>query len=292
MELPPAPTAKGMRHGAADTICIGVPAELAVHNTGHDFTSLTALFEYLNSRIPLCVPGALLLFGWPGIPYGQTGDGSKFPTLQTLVNGGISMVRLEAYIDALFAFHDATPPMLLTDGPLRPLMHATLATMVMHYEIRFKNHESEWVLHRMRETYDEVMSTPGYDAHRTLIEWGDALKRQFEIQNAHLTDRTSHGASEQTVAQIKGLGASMGRMGAQVSDLAQRTVSLERQNQQLLQQNEQLLQQNQQLLQLLQQLQLGAGGVPAAPPPPVPPTVPTAPPTAPAITPAITRSLL
>lgn len=83
VDLPAGPTAKGFRHGACDTICIGVPAELAVHNTGHDLTGhLGALFEYLNSRMPLCVPGSVLLAGWPGIPYGQIGDGSRFPSLR------------------------------------------------------------------------------------------------------------------------------------------------------------------------------------------------------------------
>ena len=51
VELPPAPTAKGMRHGACETICIGVPAELAIHVTGHDLTSVGALFNYLNARV-------------------------------------------------------------------------------------------------------------------------------------------------------------------------------------------------------------------------------------------------
>ena len=53
IELPEGPTAKGFRHGAADTIAVGVPAELAVHNTGHDLTGLGAIFEYLGCRIAL-----------------------------------------------------------------------------------------------------------------------------------------------------------------------------------------------------------------------------------------------
>lgn len=32
--------------------------------------------------------------------------------------------------------------MLLSDGQLRPLMHVTLATMIMYYETRFKSKES------------------------------------------------------------------------------------------------------------------------------------------------------
>ena len=280
VELPPAPTAKGFRHGACDTICIGVPAELAVHNTGHDLTNLGALFEYLNSRVPLCVPGALLLFGWPSHPYGQTGDGSKFPSLEVLVRGGVSIVRLEALIDELFCFHDASPPMLLVDGPLRPLMHAALATQIMYYETRFKAKptESTHVLERMRDAYDAIMSTPGHDAHSVLIEWGKSLERQFKIDNASLRDRSKHEPSEQMVASIQGLGTNVGRMHTQLSDLAQRTISLEQQNQALLLQNQQIMQL---VLQQQRQLaQLTATGTPAAPLPAAPAPAAPAPATA------------
>jgi hypothetical protein len=252
VELPPAPTAKGMRHGACETICIGVPAELAIHVTGHDLTSVGALFNYLNARVALCIPGALLLAGWPGLPYGQTGNGSKFPSLETLVKAGVSMKRLEAMIDELFGFHDFSPPMLLSDGQLRPLMHVTLATMVMYYETRFKSKESEHVLARMRDAYDAKMSTPGSPAHLVLIEWGDALKIQFKIDNAHLFNRKGHDLSEQVVAGLEGLGNNVARMSAQISDLASRTISLEHQNSVLLQQMQQMMriiaQQQQQLL--------------------------------------------
>jgi hypothetical protein len=251
VELPPAPTAKGMRHGACETICIGVPAELAIHVTGHDLTSVGALFNYLNARVALCIPGALLLAGWPGLPYGQTGNGSKYPSLETLVKAGVSMKRLEVMIDELFGFHDFSPPMLLSDGQLRPLMHVTLATMVMYYETRFKSKESEHVLARMRDAYDAKMSTPGSPAHLVLIEWGDALKIQFKIDNAHLFNRKGHDLSEQVVAGLEGLGNNVARMSAQISDLASRTISLEHQNSVLLQQMQQMMRiiaQQQQLL--------------------------------------------
>ena len=73
--LPPAPTAAGVRHGAADMLCQSMPAELAVHTTGHDLTGISALWEYLNARISLCIPGSVILAGWPAFAYGQTGQG-------------------------------------------------------------------------------------------------------------------------------------------------------------------------------------------------------------------------
>ena len=46
--LPIQSTAAGVRPGAAETLCMATPAEYAVHNTGHDLTGFSALFEYLN----------------------------------------------------------------------------------------------------------------------------------------------------------------------------------------------------------------------------------------------------
>ena len=46
VELPPNPTAGGFRHGAADMLAVAVPATIAVHTTGHDLKSLSALWEY------------------------------------------------------------------------------------------------------------------------------------------------------------------------------------------------------------------------------------------------------
>ena len=54
--LPIQSTVAGVRPGACETLCMATPAEYAVHNTGHDLTGLSALFEYLNGRVALAVP--------------------------------------------------------------------------------------------------------------------------------------------------------------------------------------------------------------------------------------------
>ena len=71
--LPPEPTAAGLRPGAVDTLACSVPAELAIHNTGHDMTGMSAFFEYLNSRVSLTIPGLVALIGWHPFRYGQIG---------------------------------------------------------------------------------------------------------------------------------------------------------------------------------------------------------------------------
>jgi hypothetical protein len=116
--LPPNPTAAGFRHGAADTIAAAVPAEIAVHTTGHELQGLGALWNYLHGRAALLVPSAVVLAGWLPHPYGQLGDAPVHPTLQALVDAGVSLELLEMMMDHLFSFHDASPPMLLQGGPL------------------------------------------------------------------------------------------------------------------------------------------------------------------------------
>ena len=112
-ELPPNPCAGGVRHGTADTIAMSVPAELAVHLTGHDLTNLSALWEYLRSRVALTIPGGITLTGFYPLPFGQTGEGPKHPSLQAVQDMGVSMLVLDAFIDELFDFNDGSPPMLL-----------------------------------------------------------------------------------------------------------------------------------------------------------------------------------
>ena len=121
VDLGPNPTALGFRHGASDTLASAVPAEIAVHVTGHDLENLSALWKYLNARVALLIPSVLVLSGWPKLPYGQLGDGPLHPSLDGIVQSGVSLHRLDMIIEDLFCFHDGSPPMLLRDGQLRAL---------------------------------------------------------------------------------------------------------------------------------------------------------------------------
>jgi hypothetical protein len=218
--LPPQPTAAGLRPGAAETLCISIPAEMALHNTGHDGTKISSLWDYLDPRVALCIPGSLVLSGWHPFPYGQIGKGPVHATLHPLVDAGVSLVRLDMYIDQLFNMHDASPPMLHVGGHLRPLMHITLAVMIMYYEERFKAKESTTVLAMMRESY-VAMAAPTDDVHAVLIEWGGLIRTQFNVDNLHLTERHEHGGSEQVTAAVKGLSQTISRQHAQISHISE-----------------------------------------------------------------------
>tara|TARA_B100000795_G_scaffold14370_1_gene9793 strand:- start:435 stop:611 length:177 start_codon:yes stop_codon:yes gene_type:complete len=45
----------GATEGACDTLACNLPAEIAVHSTGHDLTGLSALWEYLSARLALVI---------------------------------------------------------------------------------------------------------------------------------------------------------------------------------------------------------------------------------------------
>ena len=91
--LPPNPTAAGFRPGCCDMLAIlGVPAEIAVHTTGHDLTDMSALWEYLSAKIAFTIPGAVVLSGWKALPRGQLGPGPRAPSLQPIIEGGMSVL--------------------------------------------------------------------------------------------------------------------------------------------------------------------------------------------------------
>lgn len=100
--LPSVPTAGGIRPGAADMLAASVPAEIAVHTTGHDLENLSALWNYLDCRVALTIPGAIALSGFPPLPYGQLGQGPSAPSLNALVVKGVALDRLEVFIDEMF----------------------------------------------------------------------------------------------------------------------------------------------------------------------------------------------
>ena len=224
--LPPNPTAGGFRHGAADTLAISVPATLAVQNTGHDLTNMSAMWEYLGVRAALLVPGAIVLAGWKALPYGQLGAGPALPKLQPVIDMGVSNERLESMIDTLFSLHDASPPMLLRSGHLRPMMRASMASMIMYYPERFEAKEMHVVLTSMREAYSTALSSAN-DSHQALIQWSAAIMSQFKLDNLHLTHVQGHDGTAQVVEAVRGLAATVGRMHDQVTDVATRVLAVE-----------------------------------------------------------------
>ena len=226
VDLPPQSTAAGIRPGASDTLAMHVPAELAVHTTGHDLTNLSALWEYLGARVTLCMPGALVLAGWPAFPYGHNGTPPVHPSLQPLLRANVPLEFLKSLTDELFSLHDGSPPMLLQGGPCRKMTLATLATLVMYYPERFKANEAMTVLAQMRDAYAKLASVKD-EPHTIFVKWGAAIRKQFDVDNLHLTARHGHGELEQIVGAINSLSSVLNSVQASVSDVAARVISIE-----------------------------------------------------------------
>ena len=217
--LPPNPTAAGFRPGAINTLACHVPAELAVHCTGHTLTGMSAMWEYMSATTALCIPGAIVLAGWRPFPYGQMGVGPVPASLAPVLTiGGVSEEKLEAFADNLFNFHDASPPMLLKDGSLRPALHAALASLIMYYPERFDAGESALVLQAMRDSFRHVGLAAG-NPHDKFFEWAKLIKGAFNLGNLHLTGGLNESGAEQIITSIKQLGSTFASVHAVVMEV-------------------------------------------------------------------------
>lgn len=147
--LPDDVTAGGMRVGAANTMALVLPVEKVAAMTGHDLTSLSALFEYLGITAIQCVAGARVLAGWPAPPWGEPGPCPVPASLDALAGVLPNLAVLEPIMDRLFNLHPglvhagllaAAPAVAATatrlaaaarlEGAMRPFVRAMLAAQV------------------------------------------------------------------------------------------------------------------------------------------------------------------
>jgi len=111
--LPDSATAGGIRPGIINELAAKMPAELVVQASGHNFASLSALWEYLNASLALCMSAAIVLGGWPALCWGLNGMGPVPATLVALEDNGVrppDKDRLEDMIDTVFRIDSASPP--------------------------------------------------------------------------------------------------------------------------------------------------------------------------------------
>ncbi|KAK3272407.1 hypothetical protein CYMTET_19297 [Cymbomonas tetramitiformis] len=143
----------------------------------------------------MCMPGAIVLAGWPALPWGQLGLGPVPPSLAALGSAmELDVQQLEDVIDVVYRLDDLTsPPEYLRTGKLRPAIHVAFASQLMYFEERTRVNEMPKVqaniLRSMRES-----QLPGAKniTEAVIYEWGRAIQAQFKIDNLHLTARTMH----------------------------------------------------------------------------------------------------
>ena len=135
-----------------------MPEFFVAIRSGHELTSLSALYEYLGATLVLTMPSAVALGvgGWPAFQWGQTGVGPSFPCLDALLPLGVSLDRLEIVMNAMYNLHDESPPMFQKDGALRKTLRTTFATHLMYFEER-------WTAVEMRDV--QVCSRPCARTH-------------------------------------------------------------------------------------------------------------------------------
>ena len=101
---------------------------------GHELKNLLcAIFEYLDANACGCMPGAVVLGGWPALPWGHLGKGPAPASLQPLVEIGVDEDMLQRMIDYFFNFDEekGTPPNFMQDGSLRSAVEWAFATVIM-----------------------------------------------------------------------------------------------------------------------------------------------------------------
>ena len=209
--------AGGIRPGVSNLLCKFMPAEFVVHVTAHQLVGIGALFEYVDADRALALIGALVLAGWPPVPYGHHADGPKPPSLEALVNvGAVAMDVLDAIIDDLFHLDSASPPMLQMDGALRPMLNAAFASMVMYHDDRIAAGEAGVVTTRMHEAF-KGKGASGL-AVTNYSEWGSIIRNQFESDNVHLRMGAT-AVDSGTATVVKALGRTLTEVKGELAAL-------------------------------------------------------------------------
>ena len=235
--LPDDVSAAGVRPGASNTLAKWMPGELIVHVTGHELKGTSALYEYIDASRALAIPGALVLAGWPALPWGQHSAGPSPPSLDALRDvqapfQKVDMARLEAVIDALFNIDSRSPPMLGllqthpargSEGALRPMLRAALAALLMYYDVRVEAGEMQHVhveLHRvLDETYGPTDGARAGVPVSTIKRWGALIKAKFERDNLRLRSKAADAGMGSVVQVVQQVAQSMSDMQNEVNQL-------------------------------------------------------------------------
>ena len=114
VELPAGLCAGSIRPGVINTLIECMPPEFVVHTTGHELKSKEgSLYEYVDASTPLCIPGAIVLAGWPSLPWGTLGMGPHPPALEYLFmvkSETCKADQIDTVIDKLFHLDSSSPP--------------------------------------------------------------------------------------------------------------------------------------------------------------------------------------
>ena len=253
-DLPATINASFFRGGAANFMALFMPAEFVAHLTGHNLNGRSALYEYLEVCRALLMPGALVLAGWPALPWGQLGRGAAPASFEALEQIGVGMDVIEPFVVHLFHLDSSSPAPLLPSGGLWKATLAAAATLVMYYVERHEARKMPKVTAQMRDSFGYVRRTSSTEptgaaaaaassnssgnssgggiqtevraaatetAHEVLSRWSGLITTAFNVDNLHLTapkGPAGEGAAS-VVAAVDGIASAVAESRRAALDL-------------------------------------------------------------------------
>ena len=228
-DLPEGLTAGGIRPGGCNTLACAMPVEIVVHTTGHELKGLTSMAEYIDANLAACMPGYIVLAGFPPLPWGQLGKGPSAPSLDVLTGPGATVswaTGMRNVINGLFQLDTASPPALYdADGRLRPLVHAAFAAIVMYHGERLAAGEMRSVGSKLEALVRRFLAGGG-DARETILKWGRDIAAKFKADNARLYARSADVGAVQLAEAVQSLGTLVGELRGEVAQLKEEVRSL------------------------------------------------------------------
>jgi hypothetical protein len=218
-ELPSKVSAGGIRPGACNLLICSVPVEFAVQLTGHDCNGASSFFEYIDCTLPLTIPPALPLAGWPAPPWGQLCKPPSPPSLLALQPMGVTVESLDQAIDAVFRLIDPCPtPKIRVGGSLRPVVYGCFAALIMHHKDRIESHEMRHSLTILEALLPRhyIMIGPE-EVRATIYKWGNAIRLKYDADNARLVRQLDDSGVAQLGASIHAMGEAMGKMSTELT---------------------------------------------------------------------------
>jgi hypothetical protein len=209
--LPKGICAGGIRPGACNTMAVFMPAEILVHSTGHELKGTCSVHEYIDTKMPLCIPGAVVLAGFPPFPWGHLGRGPSAPSLKHLKSIGVSMVLIVVCIDKLMNIDSSSAPVLQVGGPLRPMVEASFAAMVMYHEERLEAGEYRTSCLKLEATVKKYY-TGINNPREAVCMWGRHIKQKFAADNARLFGMVTDTVPAQMAQSMRMMGNMVGEM--------------------------------------------------------------------------------
>ena len=218
VNLPVEASAAGIRHGAC-TELYSLPVHQAVAVTGHDLRGQSEFFAYPSVRANDSIVGGSLLAGWPSPTYGHSTKGPRPARLDVLRENGEDMDLVEEAIDRAFDLDSSSPPMLRRydpderslDAPLRPLVRAAFASLVMYYAERRQDARMAQVQVRLELAVRDAFKD-GCNPQARLEAWGKFIREDFMRANAHMTERTELGGMERLCALVVSQGEKLAHL--------------------------------------------------------------------------------